>query len=63
MKKMVPDSIKYSNTSSFTYSSSATKVNGITHLKKYLDAERQCQRRDCKGLQGDSLKGGEKVIR
>lgn len=35
MKNLVPDSIKYSSMSSFTYPSYPTKVNGITHLKSY----------------------------
>lgn len=46
MKNLVPDSIKYSSMSSFTYSSYPTKANGITHLKNYLYAHRRCQRRD-----------------
>lgn len=56
MKNLVPDSIKYSGTSSFTYPSYPTKVNGITHLKSYLYVHRQCQRSDWKWLQGEKVR-------
>lgn len=55
MKNLVPDSIKYPNMSSFTYSSYPTKATGITHLKNYLYAHRRCQRRDWKWLQEEKL--------
>lgn len=42
MKNLVPDSIKYSTMSSFTYLSYSTKTDEISYLKNYLYAHRQC---------------------